>query len=165
MFLKWCTVIPINQYCILVFYLVCSLLLFNAGDKINSICLPDHYLNLPEGHKCYAAGWGATSPDISSLPVPVGFMDFYSFIFPTSRPCGLGQSSNNPRCSSPKQPLKLLEVDLPLVSLRRCRRTFRNLREWVHVCAGGKGKVNLVDYIGIKRSDHFPPAYLFPKKL
>ncbi|VUZ41549.1 unnamed protein product [Hymenolepis diminuta] len=110
------------------------------GDKINSICLPDHYLNLPEGHKCYAAGWGATSPDTSSLPVSVGFMDFYSVIFPTLKPCGLGQSSNNRRCSSPKQPLKLLEVDLPLVSLRRCRRTFRNLREWIHVCAGGKGK-------------------------
>ncbi|VDK20733.1 unnamed protein product [Taenia asiatica] len=107
------------------------------GDKVSPICIPDKSLHLPEGHTCYAAGWGATSPDTAVLPEPLGFIDFFSAsLFP--RPCGLGQS--NRRCRGPRQPLRLLEVDLPLVSLQRCRRTFRNLREWVHVCAGEKGK-------------------------
>nr|CDS25513.1 Mastin [Hymenolepis microstoma] len=110
------------------------------GDRISSICLPDRHLNLPEGHKCYAAGWGATSPDPRPDPMSLGFMDFFASILPPSRPCGLGQSSSNRRCRTPKQPLKLLEVELPLVSLRQCRRTFTNLRQWVHVCAGAKGK-------------------------
>lgn len=110
------------------------------GDKVSSICIPNRSLHLPEGQICYAAGWGATAPDTAVLPEPLGFIDFFSGgLFP--RPCGLGQTlASNRRCRGPRQPLRLLEVDLPLVSLQRCRRTFRNLREWVHICAGEKGK-------------------------
>ncbi|CDI97096.1 Mastin [Echinococcus multilocularis] len=110
------------------------------GDKVSSICIPNRSLHLPEGQICYAAGWGATAPDTSVLPEPLGFIDFFSGgLFP--RPCGLGQTlASSRRCRGPRQPLRLLEVDLPLVSLQRCRRTFRNLREWVHICAGEKGK-------------------------
>ncbi|VDD81513.1 unnamed protein product [Mesocestoides corti] len=110
------------------------------GDKVGSICVPDRKLNLPEGHVCYAAGWGETLSDHSVVPQSFGLIDLLSSgFFP--QPFGLGHfSSFNRRRRGPKQPLRLLEVDLRLVPLSKCRRTFRNLREWVHVCAGEKGK-------------------------
>ncbi|VDO02364.1 unnamed protein product, partial [Rodentolepis nana] len=89
-----------------------------VGDKISSICLPDQRLKLPEGHKCYAAGWGATAPDSRPLAIPSALMQFFTSILPPTKQCGLGQSSSNRRCKSAKQPLKLLEVELPLDTCR-----------------------------------------------
>ncbi|VDO02316.1 unnamed protein product [Rodentolepis nana] len=123
-------------------------------DKISSICLPDQRLKLPEGHKCYAAGWGATAPDSRPLAIPSALMQFFTSILPPTKQCGLGQSSSNRRCKSAKQPLKLLEVELPLVSLQQCRRSFPNLRDWVHVCAGARGKVFII-YLFISNGRRF----------
>ncbi len=119
---------------------------FTIDDQIDSICIPDRRLKLPRGHVCYAAGWGETSAETPNYGGNGGLMDFFygSFNAPGffGSPFGLGQGALRRRSRRrPRQPLTLLEVDLPLVPLQECRRIFRNLREGVHVCAGEKGKV------------------------
>ncbi|KAL7056572.1 hypothetical protein AAHC03_021052 [Spirometra sp. Aus1] len=107
-------------------------------DTVSAICVPDKNLTLPEGLTCYAAGWGDMSADSAhdnsffDLIYGSGLADFFvNPFYPHQTPR---------RSRRPQQPLKLVEVELPLVSLQRCRRYFNNLREGVHVCAGAKGK-------------------------
>lgn len=58
---------------------------------------------------------------------------------------GLGHfhdtKQRQPRAPRKVQPLSLMEVELPLVSLSECRWVFQNLQEGIHVCAGKKGRV------------------------
>ncbi|BHF77766.1 hypothetical protein SprV_0602087500 [Sparganum proliferum] len=107
-------------------------------NTVGAICVPDKNLSLPEGLTCYAAGWGDMSADSAhdnsffDLIYGSGLADFFvNPFYPHQTPR---------RSRRPQQPLKLVEVELPLVSLQRCRRYFNNLREGVHVCAGAKGK-------------------------
>uniref|UniRef100_A0A5K3FBJ5 Peptidase S1 domain-containing protein n=1 Tax=Mesocestoides corti TaxID=53468 RepID=A0A5K3FBJ5_MESCO len=82
------------------------------SQAIYPVCVPTFNTELPQGTKCYAAGWGNTRPVVKK------------------------KGSRTARSN----PLNLLEVDLRLASFAKCSLYINRLIKGVHICAGEPGK-------------------------
>lgn len=116
------------------------------GPEVGYACLPTKDLQLEPGTQCYAVGWGNTEPgrtptfdDINSIFDSMFLPDF-GFSSPFfSRPFSLSPFFRKSRDNG-KSSRVLREVDLPIISIKECRKYYPDLNEDVHICAGSKGK-------------------------